>query len=332
MNAEELKRTANHARYVPGQTRGHYESFFQRANHPTEPLAFWIRYTLFSPAGHPERAIGELWAVFFERGTAHVVVKEELPLAGCRFARDGLDVRVGDARLEPGVLRGEASSGGRRIGWDLRYRGGQEPLFDFPPRYYDRGFPRAKALVGAPLALYSGRLEIDGRSIDVADWPGSQNHNWGSKHTDRYAWGQVAGFDDAPEAFLELATARLKVGPLWTPWLTPIVLRHAGEEHALNALHTLTGRGSFDYFDWRFRARGRGILLEGRIRAEPDDFVCLRYRDPPGGTKLCLNSKIARCDLTVARPGAGPVALHSQHRAAFEILTDDTRHGLVPRV
>jgi hypothetical protein len=43
---------------------------------------------------------------------------------------------------------------------------------------------------------------------------GSQNHNWGSRHTDHYAWGQVAGFDDDPDAFLELSTARVRVGPL----------------------------------------------------------------------------------------------------------------------
>ena len=33
----------NFARYKTGQTAGHYESYFQRANHPTLPRAFWIR-------------------------------------------------------------------------------------------------------------------------------------------------------------------------------------------------------------------------------------------------------------------------------------------------
>jgi len=51
----------NFTRYLPGQTTDHYESFFVRANHPTRPLAFWIRYTLFSPHRHPENALGELW-------------------------------------------------------------------------------------------------------------------------------------------------------------------------------------------------------------------------------------------------------------------------------
>ncbi len=43
----------NACRFVPGDAGGHYESYFQRANHPSRPLAFWIRYTVFSPAGRP---------------------------------------------------------------------------------------------------------------------------------------------------------------------------------------------------------------------------------------------------------------------------------------
>ena len=30
---------------------GHYESWFLRGNHPSRPLAFWIRYTIFHPRG-----------------------------------------------------------------------------------------------------------------------------------------------------------------------------------------------------------------------------------------------------------------------------------------
>ena len=60
----------NRSRYDPASTAGHYESWFQRANHPERPLAFWIRYTIFSPKGRPADAFGEIWAIFFdgERG------------------------------------------------------------------------------------------------------------------------------------------------------------------------------------------------------------------------------------------------------------------------
>ena len=48
----------NGARFEPADAGGHYESWFQRANHPTRREAFWIRYTVFSPAGRPEDAVG----------------------------------------------------------------------------------------------------------------------------------------------------------------------------------------------------------------------------------------------------------------------------------
>src|SRR3954447_896370 len=97
----------NWSRYQPGQERGHYESFYQRANHPTKPWAFWIRYTLFSPQSRPEAAIGELWATFFDGETGeHVVAKEEYPLTDCHFDRERFSARIRDRVLAPGMLQG----------------------------------------------------------------------------------------------------------------------------------------------------------------------------------------------------------------------------------
>src|SRR5262245_53823995 len=102
---------ANDSRYRPGQQAGHYESFFLRANHPSRPLAFWIRYTIFSPRHHPEQAQGELWAIAFDGETKrYVAVKRELPFADCAFSPSQLSVRVGEAQLESGRLAGEAES------------------------------------------------------------------------------------------------------------------------------------------------------------------------------------------------------------------------------
>src|SRR6185369_1155106 len=121
-------------------------------------------------------------------------------------------------------LYGEAQSGGHRIGWDLSYAGSEPTLFLLPLGLYDAPLPKAKSLVDLPLAVYDGAITVDGKTMDIRGWTGSQNHNWGSKHTDQYAWGQVAGFDNAHESFLELASARIQVGPMLTPVITPIVL------------------------------------------------------------------------------------------------------------
>ena len=329
-----LRQQANHTRYQSGQPAGHYESFFLRANHPDRPLAFWIRYTLFSPNRRPEKALGELWAISFDGEThQHVAVKKEVPLAECVFKTAAFFVTVGEPCLEPGKLHGAVASGKHRISWNLTFSGDAEALFLLPLNLYDAALPKAKSLVGLPMAIYNGSLSVDGEKMVLANWVGSQNHNWGVQHTDLYAWGQVAGFDNHPDSFLELATARLKIGPLWTPPMTPIVLRHRGEEIALNnMMQTLRARGSFRYFEWHFRSETKDLLLEGRIAAPREAFVGLRYYNPPGGNKYCLNTKIASCELKVVckrndRAGA-PEILATQHRAAFEILTDDRGHGI----
>ena len=320
----------NHARFH-GQAGGHYESFFLRANHPTRPLAFWIRYTVFSPRGSPQDAVGELWAVFFNgESNRHAVAKQEYPLADCVFDTSAFRVELGKATLGVNRLRGTVGSGGQALAWDLAYEGDSAPLLLLPFKLYQGGFPAAKSLVSLPLARFSGELSVAGETIDVSGWVGSQNHNWGRRHTDLYAWGQVAGFDGHPDSFLEVATARLRIGPLWTPPITPLVLRHRQKEYALTGLpQGLRAKGAFEYFNWEFKSETDAVAIAGVISAPREAFVGLRYRNPPGGAKHCLNSKIAACRLQVRdkRSGASEI-LETKSRAAFEILTSDADHGV----
>ncbi len=320
----------NFTRYH-GQRGGQYESFFLRANHPVRPLAFWIRYTLFSPKAHPEWALGELWAVFFDGETGrHTVVKEEFPLDGCIFERSVFGIRVGKATLGPGHAQGAAKNEAHALAWDLTFGGDAAPLLLLPIRFYEARFPAAKSVVSLPMARFDGKLSVDGQAFEVADWRGSQNHNWGTRHTDRYAWGQVAGFDNHPESFLEVATARLRLGPFWTPAITPLVLRHEGQEHAVTGLvQASRAKGSFQYFRWEFGSTAADLEIQGSVSAPREAFVGLRYYNPPGGVKYCLNTKVAQCTLRLVDRSAGTSeVLEAKHRAAFEILTDDESHGI----
>ncbi len=320
----------NGCRFDASSRRGAYESWFCRANHPSRPLAFWIRYTIFSPRGRPTDAIGELWAVWFdgERGTI-VAVKEEHPLGACSFSKDALEARVREARLDHATLEGSASRADHRIAWSLAYASSARPLLLLPERMYAGAFPKAKALVPAPLARFDGHLAIDGERVSIDGWIGSQNHNWGSEHTARYAWGQVAGFDEAPDAFFEITTARVRVGPVLTPTMTVLALRLGDEELRLSSIPTaLRARAQYTTrpgapLEWTFASRADGVSIEGTITAPRSAFVALPYGNPPGGTKTCLNSKLARCTLRVERPGRAAITLSTEVRAAFEILGDD---------
>lgn len=317
------------ARYQHGQKKGHYESWFLRGNHPTRNEAFWIRYTIFSPQGRPADAIGELWVIHFDGETKKIrAAKDEIPIRDCHFAARGLNVKIGNATLTPGALQGYAGRP-HRIRWNLNYQGGGEPMVFLPENLYEAPLPKAKAVSQRPHVVFSGTLEVDGETVVIDGWTGSENHNWGSKHTDTYAWGQVVGFDNAPDAFLEAITARLKLGPVWTPLMSIICLRVDGQDYRLNSLpQAFRAQGDWSFFDWRFDSARDGVRIHGRIRAGGEDFVGLTYFNPPGGSHTCLNSKIAACEVTLERPGKSPLTLHTKHRAAFEILTDETNHGV----
>ncbi len=127
-----------------------------------------------------------------------------------------------------------------------------------------------------PLARFDGQLELDGVRMAVDDWTGSVNHNWGTKHTPAYAFGQVCGFDGAPESSLEIVTARAAVGRFLTPAATLFVFRHAGEEFAVRSiLGSLQTHGRYRPFTWTFGGRVGDHMIEGEITTEPADVIGL---------------------------------------------------------
>jgi hypothetical protein len=139
----------------------------------------------------------------------------------------------------------------------------------------------------------------------------------------------VSGFPGAPDAFLECATAQLKLGPFQTPAMSPLVLRLEDREYRLNSPgQVLRNRAVRDGFDWSLHARTSDIDVQVRFSAPTKAFAGLRYDNPPGGFKTCLNSKLASCTVDVLRPGQQPLRLHTPYTAAFEILTDDLGHGV----
>ena len=310
------------ARFRPGNARGHYESWFLRGNDPTRPRAFWIRYTVTSPAGRPGDAIAELFLACFDGETGrHMALRELRPVADGTFAPAGLDVRIGSSSLVLGRAVGAIESGGGDARWDLSFGDGQAPLLHFPLPLYYGPFPKAKSLVSNPGVDWSGVIHVGGERLDVTGWRGSLNHSGGARQTDFYYWGQVVGFEGLPDTLLEVATARVKLGRYTTPLLTPVVLRHRGIEYRLNVPWKLTGRAETRGLDWHFHAKNRAVSLTGHISCTARDVVTFAYLNPSGGTKLCVNSKIARCVLTVETGGLRET-LTSPSGAAFEVLVD----------
>jgi hypothetical protein len=308
----------------------YYESRYIRANDPERPRALWLRETLLLPtAGDP---VADVWVMVFDpEGAGNRALKEPYPIDAAVYDYDNWTARIGATTIADRSAHGVVTGGNHSARWDLRITpGAEQPVKLLTERAYEARFPTAKTTVRHPLAQFDGQLELDDLRIAVDGWTGSVNHNWGSRHTPAYAFGQVCGFDDVPDSSLEIVTARAAVGPVKLRAATLFVFRHAGQEFAVRSmLGSLQTHGRYRPFSWAFGGRVGERMIEGEFTAEPTDVIGLTYTDTDGESKYCYNSAIATCRIQVAGKTFERAELVATRRAMFEILTD-TRNDAVP--
>jgi hypothetical protein len=308
----------------------YYESRYVRANHPDRVQALWLRETLLLPTeGEP---VADVWVMVFDpEGAGNQALKQPYPIDAAAYEYDDWTARIGATSIDDRSAQGVVTGGGRSARWDLRITPGSEDVVKLlTDRAYKARIPTAKTTVRHPLAQFDGQVELDDTRVVLDGWTGSVNHNWGTRHTPAYAFGQVCGFDDAPDSSLEVVTARAAIGPVLTPSATLFVFRHAGQEFAVRSiLGSMQTHGRYRPFSWAFGARVGDRMIEGEIVAEPADVIGLTYTDTDGGSKYCYNSAIATCRIQVAGKAFERRELVATRRAMFEILTD-TRHNEVP--
>ena len=308
----------------------YYESRYIRANHPERPQALWLRETLLLPtAGDP---VADVWVMVFDPdGEGNKALKEPYPIDAADYEYDDWTARIGATHIDDRSAHGVVTGGNRSARWDLRITPGSEhEVRLLTDRAYKARIPTAKTTVRHPLAQFDGQVELDDARLVLDGWTGSVNHNWGTRHTPAYAFGQVCGFDDAPDSSLEIVTARAAVGPVLTPAATLFVFRHAGQEFAVRSiLGSLQTHGRYRPFSWSFGARVRDQMIEGEMVVDNSDVIGLTYTDTDGGSRYCYNSAIATCRMQVAGKAFEHRELLATRRAMFEILTDKP-HDEVP--
>jgi hypothetical protein len=304
---------------------GHYESFYLKACHPSEPAAVWIRYTVHKHPG--EEPDGSLWFTLFDR-SADGPRASKVTLPGP--APGGKDwLRVGESAIGAGRAAGAAPSERCNASWDLRFEAPERPLFHLPRGWmYSAPLPRTKLLSPAPAARFDGLLTVDGREVDLAGWRGMIGHNWGSQHAERWIWLHGLGFDGAGEAtWLDAAIGKVKLGPLTTPWVGNGALSVDGERIMLGGLGR---KAEVDEQPDRcaFALPGQDVRVRGQVQAERKDFVGWVYSDPDGGEHHTVNCSAADMRLEVHRAGRPPLELQVAGGAAYELGMREHDHGM----
>ncbi len=297
----------------------HVESWFLRANHPTEPRAIWVKATILcSSAGV---AVAEAWCSLFD-GERTQAARQTVPLDQASYTPQRIEVAQTSWQLD-----GAAQGAIGELSWDLRWepiQGLGEPLCLLPTRrLVDAPLPKNKLLTPVPAARFSGRVGWGDQSWELDGWPGMQGHNWGAAHAPEYAWGHCLFMDAQGEPFavVEGASGRIKLGPVLSPLLSLLTVRRAGREYRFDRLvDTWRQRPVIDFPRWELSMRGSDGEAALVMCGQPDRMVCLGYDQPDGQRAFCLNSKTAQVTLRV-NPTDGPAfECTSSHGGALEFL------------
>ena len=317
----ELRTEARFPAVAPG--RGHYESFFIRTFHPSEPLGVWIRYTVLKRPGQQPR--GSLWFTLFDARADGPSAQKVTFDPGAVTPDDYISIDAAGAFHD-----GEASGAAGDASWSFRFEAPEPPLRHLPRDWmYRAPIPKTKLLSPYPAARFSGEVNVAGRRIDLDRWPGTTGHNWGAQHAERWIWMHGIEFQGADGAWLDLGFGRIKLGPVTTPWTGTGALSLDGERLPLGGPAAARRTEVHERPDGcRFTIPGQGVSVRGEVRAPLKDFVGWVYSDPDGSEHNTVNCSIARMEITVEREGRAPLRLSTDHGAAYELGMRETTHGV----
>jgi hypothetical protein len=293
---------------------GRYESWFLSARDAEPgrpPRALWIRHTRHRAASAAEESAA-VWCTLFDQDGPDAV-------------KQSLGAFPAAAAAGPSGFRGEARARGRMAAWDLTLSGDEPPVRHLhPAALYRLPLPRTKLEAPLPDGIASGRVVLDGRVLEVVGWRATAGHNWGAEHADHWVWLHAAGFEDEPEAWLELALARVRIGGATTPWIANGVLALGGERLRLGGLGHVPGvRVSAGPGRLEAIVRGERADIRVAVHADLDQIAAFRYAgvgpDPVAGEREVLHAGLAEVHLNVRRPGRSPLELATAAGGAYEL-------------
>jgi len=315
---------------------GHYESFYLKACRPDGGLGIWIRHTVHKRPG--QEPTGSIWFTLFDRDApAPQATKVTVPAREVSVP-PGFWIRVAGAEIGPGRVEGSVGSGaagppdaaGPAARWSLRSTGDTDPCRYLPADWlYAAPLPRTKFVAPVPDAAFEGTLEVAGRAIEIAGWPGMIGHNWGTEHAERWVWLEGTGFADSPGTWFDAGAAKLKLGRRVSSWVPSGMLSLDGVRHRLGGLGAIRSASIEESADGcSFVLPGKNVVVRGRLEAPRKDFVGWVYADPTGDEHNTINCSVADLTLTIERPGLPDRILTLPGGGAYELGMRETDHGI----
>jgi len=305
---------------------GMYESWYARVVAPDGKLAAWIRYTIDKVPG--EEATGTIWFTLFDEEAERPVARREIGRSAS--APVNTWVQIGNSTIGPAGLHGECFE----AAWQLRFQPRAPVLFHLPrPRFYELPLPKTKPISPVPLGDFDGTIRFGEREILVEGWRGMIGHNWGSEHAERWIWLHGSGFTEDPEAWVDVALGRIRVGGRLLPWVANGAIHSGGKIRRIGGMFTpgvdvteeplcleagmpVAGKGYLD-----LEVESPANLTVGWHYGEP--------AEPEVRSHDVANCSAARMKARLTLPGHNAVTdLSTARGAVYELGMIETGHGI----
>lgn len=286
-----------------------YESHYLKAVAPDGGRAVWIRCTADKLAG--TAPTGTVWCTWFDAARDAPVARRRTIARPLDAPLEGAWWQYGTTAIGPGHAAGDVDD----CAWDLRWSAEADPVPYLPSsRLYDRRVPRSNGVALTPAARFSGRLAVAGEEVDLDGWHGMVGHNWGADHADHWLWLHAAGLEGG--AWLDVVLARVRIGPVLTPWLASGATTIGGARQSVGGLAVRPGRVRVQAADDSVAVTvpvGRQTL---RLAAKMRTSAVVRwdYDSPDGGGRDVRNCSIADAEVRL-----GDWTLVLRGRLAIEV-------------
>lgn len=288
-----------------GRRKGWLESWYFVIHDPATRAAFWLRYTLASPAEGP--AFAGLWAFEFRPGHAPAAARETFAEGGFRADPAAFGIHIGPGHFTADRITG-AVRGPVAASWDLRFQPCTGSYYAAPPLW--RALSASHFSIPNPRTLFTGTVTVAGRAVRLENAPGCQGHFGTPGLGKGWTWAHATEFAEGPGFAEAVAPGAGKVASVGVSW--------GGRTWRGNTLAALAG-GRLEGRDWKrtFRADTPDGLVTWDVEANPAEAVGVEYADTTGRRLYCYNallgSSVLRC---------GGQVLHSTGTTILEISSE----------
>lgn len=281
-----------------------YESHYLTACDPEGGRAVWLRYTAIKRIGEPAHAT--IWLTYFDRSAVdsralRVTAHQPLRDPGDGWSSSSLG-EFGPEGACGAMSADTSASLIREANWELSWEARAAELPYLPARWlYDRAVPRSNGAALMPSGRTTGVLTIDGETTSLDGWEAMIGHNWGSEHAHQWCWIHIGGVGDDRCGWVDLVLARIKLGPLLTPWIASGALHLGDRRYAPAPLRRVVCDRAGELTEITLPLSHRTIA-DLAITAPHQATVQWDYASPTGPGRRVENCSVADATLCLRTP------------------------------